>query len=126
MAGGRLLCSRFNSRFTHIIAIGLGVSLLFLGAMLLFGSPWVLLAGIFMTGFGFGPAWPMLMLLASRRFTGNINAVLGGMMSSSALGGMAVPWLLGAVAGAAGSVSLSFLILPLLVVLLAWMVFRIR
>lgn len=62
----------------------------------------VLIAGVLVTGLGFGPVWPVTFALATRAFpsaSGSASGVLG-MVSS--LGGLVLPWLQGRVLESVG------------------------
>lgn len=62
-----------------------------------------LVAGVAITGFAFGPIWPVTFALAARIFVHGAGRASGVLGMVSAAGGLTVPWLQGRVLDAAGA-----------------------
>lgn len=94
-----ILC-RFIGAFMsgkELIGIKVFTSMMVTGALLLLlapGAPWKV-AGVFLYGFGCGPVWPMLFVLASRAFPKRSGAACGVMMLFSTAGNFLFPTLIG-------------------------------
>jgi fucose permease len=66
------------------------------------GVPAVLVAGVLITGMGFGPVWPVTFAIAARAFPHASGSVSGILAMLAALGGLGLPWLQGRVLVAGG------------------------
>lgn len=72
-------------------------------AMVLGGSvPVILVAGVLVAGFGFGPVWPVTFAIAQRAFVGAAGNASGTLAMLSSFGGLALPWMQGRVLEGAG------------------------
>jgi fucose permease len=72
-------------------------------ALLLGGEhPAVLVVGVLVTGFGFGPVWPVAFALAARAFPSEAGRASGVLAMVSSAGGLVLPWLQGRVLATAG------------------------
>jgi len=90
------------------------------------GVPVVLVLGVLLTGFGFGPVWPVTFALSARAFPAAAGSASGFLGMISAIGGLGVPWLQGVIIdgiGPAAGVSVT-LVGCLLVTALAALVAR--
>lgn len=102
-----------------LIATAASAALLFAGDLAA-----VIVAGILVAGFGFGPIWPVTFALAARSFPAASGKVTGLLAMLSALGGLTIPWLQGWLldtAGSAAGIGVTFagcLVLTLLTVAL--------
>ncbi|MGH2588040.1 MAG: MFS transporter [Dehalococcoidia bacterium] len=74
-----------------------------LGALAIAGSePAVLVGGVLVTGFGFGPVWPVTFALTTRAFPATAGSAGGVLGTVSSGGGIVLPWLLGRVLDVSG------------------------
>ncbi len=62
----------------------------------------VLVAGVLVAGFGFGPVWPVTFALAARAFPASAGSAAGLLGMVSAVGGVGLPWMQGRVLAAGG------------------------
>ena len=116
MGVARLLLAYIKRRIGLITLIGLALSALCFGAMLLFHSAWAFVLFYALAGFTLAPTWPLVMVEASRVGSDVPDTAAGGMMTAGSVGGMLVPFLLGLVQSAAG-MQASFALLAAIVVL---------
>jgi fucose permease len=123
MALGRWLFSHLKTHWSRWLNIGLFGSCLFLGLFLIQNQAGWILLWLFLVGFGFAPAWPVLMMYAAQRGVGSTNTAMGMMMAAGTAGGMVVPLLLGQVADRTGLVT-AMLVLPVLLLLLIGLVIK--
>lgn len=65
-------------------------------------TPAVLVGGVLLAGFGFGPVWPVAFALAARAFPHAAGSAGGVLAMVSAVGGLGIPWLQGRVLEGAG------------------------
>jgi fucose permease len=72
---------------------------------------------LFLAGFGFAPAWPVLMMNATIRGKNATNTAMGSMMALGAAGGMAAPFALGQLVDRTGMERAMVLLIVLLVAL---------
>ncbi len=97
LASGRLVSSRLADRFDHrwfATAATLLSGVACLGAVL---SPWqpVSIALFAVTGFGIGPVYPMIIVVAGERFPGRSAAVSGSLGSAALAGAIVYPPVMG-------------------------------
>ena len=116
MGVARLWAASIKRRMGLITLIGLALSALCFGAMLLFHSAWAFVLFYALAGFTLAPTWPLVMVEASRIGSDVPDTAAGGMMTAGSVGGMLVPFLLGLVQTAAG-MEASFALLAGIVVL---------
>ncbi len=117
MALGRLFFSRLRERYNSWLIGGLVLAGIFVSLFLFGGSAPLKLIWLFMVGFGFAPAWPVLMMQASEHGSAAPNTAMGAMMASGAFGGMVVPYLLGQLSDWTGLQNAMFLLLALVALL---------
>lgn len=117
MALGRWGFSYLRLHYNRWLIVGLAASCLFMSFFLIqTESGWILFF-LFLVGFGFAPAWPVIMMSASARGTDATNTAMGAMMSLGAVGGMALPFALGQIADFTG-MARAMLLLPILLFIL--------
>lgn len=118
MALGRWLFSFLQSRYKTWLTAGLVFSGFAVGFFLITAQPMISLLCLFLTGFGFAPAWPVLMMYASERGRNATHTAMGSMMAWGAAGGMVVPFFIGQLTEGYGLEKSMFLLLILLLVLI--------
>jgi fucose permease len=104
LALGRLLASRVADRFRPVrfaTACSLGAAVALLGAI---AVPWlpVSIALFALSGFAFGPVYPMIMTIAGALYPRRLSAVTGGLAGSAVVGGIVYPPLMGFISVEAG------------------------
>lgn len=117
MALGRYLFSFIRSRFNTWLVGGLVFSAAFIFLFLFMHQGYWSLLWLFLAGFGFAPAWPVLMMQATIRGSHATNTAVGAMMALGAAGGMAVPFALGQLAEKTSLAEAMGLLLAVLAVL---------
>lgn len=117
MAVGRYFSSRINGGHPSWVLAGVALACLLLVGMLAYHNAWWIIACFFFIGFGFAPAWPVLMMMASMKFPKHINTTMGAMMSLGAAGGIVVPFALGRISADKNTLS-AFILLPVLLIAL--------
>lgn len=117
MAVGRWLFSYLRKNFNTWLVAGLSVSGLFVCLFLVMNQAGWSLLWLFMAGFGFAPAWPVLMMNATIRGKNATNTAMGSMMALGAAGGMAAPFALGQLVDRTGMERAMILLIVLLVAL---------
>jgi fucose permease len=125
MGAGRLLSSRIRTDLLLWSAAGMAIASISLGYLSIGNESWILLVGLFMSGFGLAPVWPVLMMEATIQHPDSPHTAGGGMMSLAAAGGMAVPLLMGRLATGNGMTT-SLRLLPLLLLAAIALMFLIR
>jgi fucose permease len=125
MGVGRLLSSRIRSSLLLWSAAGMGIASISLGYLSIGNESWILLGGLFLSGFGLAPVWPVLMMEATTQHPDSPHTAGGGMMSLAAAGGMAVPLLMGRLATGSGMTH-ALRLLPLLLLVAISLTFLIR
>ena len=98
MIAARLIGISLNNR--ELPAIKLFTAIAIAGILLLAfsGAAWLRIAGVILLGFGCGPVWPMLMVLAVRVFPERSGSAVGVMMLCSTAGISLFPFLIGTLA----------------------------
>lgn len=94
---GRLLLGQVADRLS-LNALMIAASLLGLGFALIslaVASPWLGVALVGLSGFWYGPIYPLLMVMGARVFTEHIGAMSGGLTAAATVGGALIPALLG-------------------------------
>jgi fucose permease len=72
-------------------------------ALVLAGDvPAVLVLGVLLAGFGFGPVWPVTFALAARAYPTAAGSASGLLAMIAAAGGLVLPWLQGAIIAGVG------------------------
>jgi fucose permease len=104
LALGRLLAARVADRFRPVrfaTACALGAAIALLGAIVV---PWLPLSiALFaLSGFAFGPVYPMIMTIGGALYPGRLAAVTGGLAGSAVVGGIVYPPLMGFISVEAG------------------------
>jgi fucose permease len=102
---GRLASAPALRRMTPEILLLAGPLVAAVGSLLLVcaGSvPVVLVLGVLLAGFGFGPVWPVTFALSARTFSAAAGSAGGLLAMISAVGGLSLPWLQGAIIAGAG------------------------
>jgi fucose permease len=104
LALGRLLASRVADRFRPVrfaTACSLAAAVALLGAI---AVPWlpVSIALFALSGFAFGPVYPMIMTIAGALYPSRLSAVTGGLAGSAVVGGIVYPPLMGFISVEAG------------------------
>lgn len=123
MAAGRWIFSFLRQKINTWLIAGLVFAGFSISLFLAFSQEQWSLLWIFWTGFGFAPAWPVLMTDASIRGKEATNTAMGAMMGMGACGGMAIPLALGQMTDAIG-LSHAMTLMPILVfVLVALLLF---
>lgn len=106
LAGGRL-ASPLVLRRHPPVALLIGGPLLAgagtLALVLAGSSPVVLVVGVLVAGFGFGPVWPVVFALVARAFPRAAGGASGLLGATSSVGGLVLPWAQGRVLDAGGS-----------------------
>ncbi len=117
MVLGRFIGSRFEKRKEAAMAASLGLSLISFIIAFIVGKP--LAAGIFyiIAGLGFAIIWPTIITLACEKFRDYTGTVTGVMMTSGAIGGITVPFLVGLAASGVG-LEVSIWLIPVSVLVL--------
>ncbi len=119
MAIGRWLFSFLRGRFNTFLITGLVFAGVFISLFLLTSQAGWSLAWLFLTGFGFAPAWPVLMMHATVRGEQSTNTAMGAMMALGAAGGMALPLLVGQLTDLFGMERAMLLLIVLVVTLVS-------
>jgi fucose permease len=117
MAVGRLLFSYLRKNFNTWLVAGLAFSGLFICLLLVMNQAGWNLLWLFLAGFGFAPAWPVLMMNATIRGKNATNTAMGSMMALGAAGGMAAPFALGQLVDRTGMERAMILLIVLLAIL---------
>jgi fucose permease len=117
MAVGRWLFSYLRKNFNTWLVAGLAFSGLFICLLLVMNQAGWSLLWLFLAGFGFAPAWPVLMMNATIRGKNATNTAMGSMMALGAAGGMAAPFALGQLVDRTGMERAMVLLIVLLVAL---------
>ena len=119
MIAGRLIGAKLSGR--ELISIRFYAALAILGMVMLTVAPGLELKvlAVALYGFGCGPTWPMLVVLATRMFPHRSGAAMG-MMMLSTMGGMTVfPFFIGTLPGNLTVTFLSGAVLAALVLVLS-------
>ncbi|HWR23526.1 MAG TPA: MFS transporter [Feifaniaceae bacterium] len=96
MSGSRLLFSFVKADERKTVLWGYGISA-FAGLMMIaLPDSAVALAGIALTGFAFGPIWPMIMAMGTKRFQETTGLTSSLLMAGGGLGGTLLPIVMGA------------------------------
>ncbi|HLY78419.1 MAG TPA: MFS transporter, partial [Caulobacteraceae bacterium] len=104
LAAGRLMLSALSHRFGETaLLLGLTVlSAIALPAGLLAPVPWLAVLCFTITGFGFSGIFPMVIALGGRHHPTDSAAITSVMITGAGIGGIVVPWMMSAIADAAG------------------------
>ena len=122
MGGARLAAACIPRRLGLVTVAGLVLAAGCFGAMLFLRTAWAFLLFYAFAGLALAPAWPQIMVEASRAGADVPNTAAGGVTAAGSAGGMLIPFLLGVVQDAAGlraSFALLFCIVLLEIALLA-------
>lgn len=84
------------------------------------GTDWLRLAGVVLFGFGCGPVWPMLFVLASKDIPGRSGAVFAVMMIFTTAGNTLFPLVIGNALANPAATIVCCALLALAVIALAW------
>jgi fucose permease len=105
-------------RASELTPIGLGIG--FCGALLLVAGrgPLSLLAGSSIAGLGFAPIFPLVVAAYADRAGGSASGLV---FSAAGLGGATIPWLVGLVSTATGSLRMGLVTVIVLVVSMLWL-----
>jgi len=104
LALGRLAASRVADRFRPVrfaTACALGAAIALLGAI---AVPWlpVSIALFVLSGFAFGPVFPMIVTIGGALYPHRLAAVTGGLTGSAVVGGIIYPPVMGFISDGAG------------------------
>jgi len=105
LTAGRLASPFVLRRLSGPVWLVLAVALSTIGLIALAvagAEPAVLVGGVLLTGFGFGPVWPVTFALTTRAFPATAGSAGGVLGTVSSGGGIVLPWLLGRVLDASG------------------------
>jgi len=104
IAAGRLALSALSHRFGETaLLLGLTVvSGLALPATLLAPLPWLVVLGFAVTGLGFSGVFPVVIALGGRHHSHDSAGITSVMITGAGIGGIVVPWVMSAIADAAG------------------------
>ncbi len=114
---GRYLAGRFYTKRNLFLKGGLLLSLFFIITALLFKSSMLSLICFVGAGLGFSAVWPAIMSRTADSYPEYTGTAMGIMMTAGAGGGMAIPFLTGAVASLT-TIGIAFWILPVFIVLI--------
>jgi galactose mutarotase-like enzyme/fucose permease len=104
LALGRLAASRVADRYPPV-AFTAGCALVAAAALVAaVGVPWVpvSIVGFALTGFAFGPVYPMIMSMGGALQPRRVAAVTGGLAGAAVVGGIVYPPLMGVISEGAG------------------------
>ena len=102
---GRLASAPALRRMTPEALLLTGPLVAAVGSLLLViagSEPFVLMLGVLLAGFGFGPVWPVTFALSARAFSSAAGSAGGLLAMISAVGGLSLPWLQGVIIAGAG------------------------
>lgn len=109
---GRYIGSRLEEKSRQIFNAGLILSILSIVICLIIRTPISGLINFTLLGFGFAVIWPVLMTSAAKRYPQNTGTAMGMMMTTSAIGGMVIPFLMG-ILGDAFSITAGLTVVPI-------------
>jgi len=115
MVVGRYLASRFERKRSQFTFWGLVISVVFSIAALIIKNPIVNFACFAAVGFGFAVIWPFIVAKVAEKYPEYTGTAIGIMMTSSAGGGLFLPFIMGAVTGVS-SISAAFGVIPVVTV----------
>jgi fucose permease len=104
LAVGRLVLSALSHRVGETaLLLGLTVLSSFaLPAALLAPLPWLAVLGFAVTGLGFSGVFPVVIAIGGRHHPGDSAGITSVMIAGAGIGGIIVPWVMSAIADAAG------------------------
>lgn len=108
---GRFLASKFNNKYGLFLKAGLLLSLAASIIALLWKDNIVNIVCFIVLGLGFSAVWPIITSMTAERFPEYTGTAMGFMVTSGAVGGAAMPFLMGAAADGT-SVATAFWIVP--------------
>lgn len=117
MIAGRYIASRFAEYNKQLIAGGLLFSFFCLITALLVNSSIVNFICFIGVGLGFSAVWPVIISTAARYYPEYTGTTLGIMMTCSAAGGIAVPFLIGFIADFS-KIGTAFRVIPVMTILI--------
>jgi fucose permease len=119
MIPGRYLASRFKMRLNALIAMGSGMSGVFLIAGLLSNNYLLTILFFFLIGFGLSGIFPIIMAIVKMKFQKYAGTAFGLIMSCCAIGGVTVPLIMGYIGEFFSlKIALSFCLIPLLIIII--------
>lgn len=113
MVAGRYIGSRFEEKSNMFCRVGLLISLISVILALIVKNPVFNLACFILIGLGFSVVWPVLMATAAKSYHKYTGTAMGIMIMFSAVGGIVVPFFMGAM-GEFLDTGTAFLIVPVL------------
>ena len=102
MTVSRILFGLINTNTHIVLMVTYGLTAVLLALLALSGHAVAALVICIILGFVLGSIWPMLMALATKRFSASSGTVAGILVAGSGLGGMLFPILMGIVADNSG------------------------
>lgn len=114
---GRYLAGRFYTKRNFFLRGGLLLSLILIAVALSFRSITLSLICFIGAGLGFSAVWPAIMSQTADRYPEYTGTAMGMMMTAGAGGGMAIPFILGAIASVT-SIGFAFWMIPFLIIVI--------
>ena len=122
---GRCLVSRFSQRLLELIAGSAALIIVFLTIIVLTGNHLIILVSFLGLGLSISGMWPMLIATTRIHYPEYAGTAIGLMMSGGAIGGVAVPPIMGFIGSKANmKFALAFCILPAVVIIVVLLIIR--
>lgn len=116
---GRFLCAAFAERFGYaIILLVLAFGITFTYPLVLLPNPWLVVAGVFLTGLSLSGLFPMSLAYGARLYPEQTGTFMGTLNVAMSLGAMIPPLWTGAIADVWGfqtALGVNYIMAPLLI-----------
>ncbi len=125
MIVGRYIGSKLENKSRLSFNISLIISIVSITVGLLIKTPVSGLISFTLLGFGFAIIWPVLMTMAAKRYPQNTGTAMGIMMTTSAVGGIVIPFIMG-ILGDALSITAGLAVVPISAFLIIFLQMRVE
>jgi len=122
MVVGRYLASRFEKKRSLFTIWGMIISVIFSIAALVIKNPVFNFVCFAAVGFGFAVIWPFIVASAAEKYPEYTGTAIGVMMTSSAGGGLLLPFIMGTITGVS-SISVAFGVIPAITMMIFFLLF---